>query len=82
LTGSPATLGTQPLTYVSQENGLTVHYPGGWTTQAPAQGDQFLVTFLSPDQSIQSELFVSPLQTGDTAESVTGQMAASALQGE
>ena len=84
LTGTPATLatsGTQPFTYVSQENGVTVHYPNGWTTQPPAQGDQFLVAFVSPDQSIQSELFVSPLQPGDTAESVTGQMAGSSLQG-
>ena len=81
LTGTPATSGTQPFTYVSQENGVTVHYPNGWTTQPPAQGDQFLVAFVSPDQSIHSELFVSPLQPGDTAESVTGQMAGSALQG-
>ena len=81
LTGSTATPGPQPFTYVSQENGVTVHYPGGWTTQPPAQGDQFLVAFVSPDQSVRSELFVSPLQPGDTAESVTGQMAGSALQG-
>ena len=67
--------------YVSQENGVTVHYPDGWTTQAPAQGDQALVVFISPDQSIQSRLFVSPTQPGDTAESVTGQLAGSALQG-
>ena len=81
LTGSPATPGTQPFTYVSQENGVTVHYPNGWTTQAPAQGDQCLVVFVSPDQSVQSELFVSLLQPGDTAESVTTQMAGSSLQG-
>ena len=68
-------------TYVNQENGVTVHYPGGWTTQAPAQGDQALVTFLSPNKSTKSSLYVSPLQPGDTAESVTGQMAGSALQG-
>ena len=81
LTGSPATPGTQPFTYVSQENGVTVHYPNGWTTQAPAQGDQGQVVFVSPDQSVQSELFVSLLQPGDTAESVTTQMAGSSLQG-
>ncbi len=68
-------------TYVSQENGVTVHYPNGWTTQAPAQGDQALIVFVSPDQSIQSELYVSPLQSGDTAQSATVQLAASALQG-
>ena len=70
-----------PSTYLSQENGLTVRYPDGWTTQPPPQGDNALVVFLSQDQSIHSELFVSPVQSGDTAESVTTQMAASALQG-
>ena len=58
------TPGTQPFTYVNQENGLTVHYPNGWTTQSPAQGDQALVVFLSPDQSVQSELFVSTAPVG------------------
>jgi oligopeptide transport system substrate-binding protein len=81
LNASTATTETDPLTYVSQENGLRVHYPQGWTTQSPAQGDQSLVVFVSPDQSIQSELFVSPAQSGDTAESVTSQNADSALQG-
>jgi oligopeptide transport system substrate-binding protein len=78
---TPAAPGTQPDTYVNQENGVTFHYPSGWTTQAPAQGDQAVIVFVSPDQSIQSELYVSPLQSGDTAESVTGQMASSAMQG-
>jgi oligopeptide transport system substrate-binding protein len=76
--GSPA---AQPFTYTSPENGMTVRYPTGWTTQSPAQGSQSLVVFVSPDQGLQSELFVFPLQPGDTAESVTGQMAGSALQG-
>ena len=76
-----ATPVTEPLTYVSQENGLRVHYPVGWTTQSPTQADQFLVTFISPDQSFQSQLFVFTAQSGDTAESITGQMADSALQG-
>jgi oligopeptide transport system substrate-binding protein len=70
-----------PFTYVNQENGVTVHYPNGWTTQAPPSGDQGLTLFVSPDQSIQSELFVSPLQSGDTAQSATVQMAGSSLQG-
>ncbi len=63
-----ATPGAGPSTYISQENGLRVHYPQGWTTQAPAQGSQSLVVFVSPDQSVQAELFVFPLQSGDTAE--------------
>jgi len=72
---------TAPFTYVNQENGVTVHYPNGWTTQTPPSGDQGLILFVSPDQSIQSELFVSPLQSADTAQSATVQMAGSALQG-
>ena len=78
---STATPGARPSTYVSQENGVTVHYPNGWITQPPAQGSQSLVVFVSPDQSVQVELFVFPLQSGDTAESFNGQMAGSALQG-
>ena len=81
MNGTPAAPASQPFTYVNQENGVTVHYPSGWTTQAPTQGDQALIIFVSPDQSIQSELYVSPLQSGDTAKSVTNQMAGSALQG-
>jgi len=80
-TGLAGTPGTQPFTYVNLENGVSVHYPNGWTTQSPAQGDQAQIVFVSPDRSVQSELFVSPAQPGDTAESVTGQLAGSALQG-
>jgi ABC-type transport system substrate-binding protein len=69
------------LTYISQENGLRIRYPQGWTTQAPAQGEQSLVVFLSPDKSVQSDLYVFPAQSGDTAESAIGQLAGSALQG-
>ena len=81
LKASTAMPETEPFTYVSQENGLRVHYPSDWTTQSPAQGEQSLVVFLSPDQSVRSELYVSPAQSGDTAESAAGQMADSALQG-
>ena len=68
-------------TYTSPENGISVHYPAGWTTQPPPQGDQSLIVFISPDQGIHAELFVMPLQSGDTAETVTGQMAGSVLTG-
>ena len=80
-TVTPGTLEAQPFTYASPENGVTVHYPNGWTTQSPPQGDTGLIVFVSSDQSIQAELFVSPVQTGDTAESFTGQMAGSVLTG-
>ena len=81
LTASTATAVPEPDTFVSLENGLRVHYPTGWKIQSPAQGDQSLAIFLSPDQGVQSDLYVFPAGSGDTAESVTGQMAASALQG-
>ncbi len=80
-TVSPGTLEAQPFTYASPENGVTVHYPNGWTTQSPPQGDTGLIVFVSSDQSIQAELFVSPVQTGDTAESITSQNAGSVLTG-
>ena len=79
--GVPTAISAQADTYVSQENGVTVHYPAGWSTQTPAQGDTALIVFVSADQSVQAELFVNASQSGDTAESVTNQMAASALQG-
>jgi len=81
LNAFPPTAVTEPYTYISLENGLHLHYPPGWTTQSPPQGDQSLAIFLSPDQGIQSDLYVFPAGSGDTAESVTGQLAASVLQG-
>lgn len=77
----PTTASSQADTYVSQENGISVHYPAGWSTQSPQQGDTALIVFVSRDQSIQAELFVNPVQPGDNAETITTQMAASALQG-
>jgi len=68
-------------TYSSPENGVVVQYPSGWTTQPPAQGDQSLVTFLSPDQTVHAVLYDFPSQSGDTAQSVNTSMAGSALQG-
>ncbi len=71
----------RPDTFASPESGISVHYPSGWTTQPPAQGDQSMVTFLSPDQTVHSVLYDFPAQTGDTAQSVNDNMASSALQG-
>jgi len=70
-----------PDTFSSPENGVIVHYPSGWTTQPPAQGDQSLVTFLSPDQTVHAVLYDFPAQSGDTAQSVNDTMVGSALQG-
>jgi oligopeptide transport system substrate-binding protein len=72
---------TPPLTYVNQENGVTVHYPRGWITQQPASGDSSLVGFFSSDKAINSYLYVFPAQSGDTPESVVSQNASAALQG-
>ena len=68
-------------TFSSPESGISVHYPSGWTTQPPAQGDNSMVTFFSPDQSVHAVLYDLPAQSGDTAQSVNDSTAASALQG-
>jgi oligopeptide transport system substrate-binding protein len=71
----------EPLTYVNQESGVSVHYPRGWSTQAPAQGDQALTGFVSPDQSISSYLYAFSAAAGDTPESAINEMSSSALNG-
>jgi oligopeptide transport system substrate-binding protein len=72
---------SEPFIFSSPDNGVTVHYPSGWTTQPPAANDQELIIFLSPDQSVRAMLYVFPTTTGDTAESVNGQLAGSVLTG-
>jgi hypothetical protein len=76
-----ATPTVEPLTYVNQESGVQVHYPRGWTTQAPAQGDQALTGFVSPDQTVFSYLYVFPAQASDTPESAIASLSSSALTG-
>jgi oligopeptide transport system substrate-binding protein len=78
---STATPTVEPLTYVNQESGVRVHYPVGWTTQAPAQGDQALTVFASPDQTVFSYLYVFSAQASDTPESVMASLSSSALTG-
>jgi len=79
--GTPAAPTTAPDTFTSPESGVVVQYPSGWTTQPPAQGDQSLVTFISPDQSVHAVLYNFSAQSGDTAQSVDDSLAGSALQG-
>ncbi|MCX6035999.1 MAG: hypothetical protein NTV38_13670, partial [Chloroflexi bacterium] len=76
-----ATATVEPLTYVNQESGVRVHYPRGWNTQAPAQGDQALMDFVSPDQTVFSYLYVFPAQVSDTPESAIADLSSSALTG-
>jgi len=71
----------KPLTYVNQEIGVSVHYPRGWDTQAPAEGDQALAVFVSPDQTVSSTLYVFPAQASDTPESAIADLSSSALIG-
>ncbi|HEY5270305.1 MAG TPA: ABC transporter substrate-binding protein, partial [Anaerolineales bacterium] len=85
-TGGPANVPTatptvEPLTYLNQESGVRVHYPRGWTTQAPAQGDQALMGFVSPDQTVFSNLYVFAAQASDTPESAIASLSSSALTG-
>jgi oligopeptide transport system substrate-binding protein len=79
--GSTATATVEPLTYVNQESGVRVHYPRGWNTQAPAQGDQALTGFVSPDQTVFSYLYAFPAQASDTVESAIADLSSSALTG-
>jgi oligopeptide transport system substrate-binding protein len=72
---------TVPLTYVNQESGVQVHYPPGWTTQTPAQGDQALMGFVSPDQTVVSYLYVFAASASDTPESAIASLSSSALTG-
>ncbi|MBE3117923.1 MAG: hypothetical protein IMZ50_04090, partial [Candidatus Atribacteria bacterium] len=78
LTATPT---VEPLTYVNQESGVRVHYPRGWNTQAPAQGDQALAGFVSPDQTVSSYLYAFPAQASDTPESSIADLSSSALTG-
>jgi oligopeptide transport system substrate-binding protein len=71
----------EPLTFTSAENGLSIHYPRGWSAEPPAQGDQSIVTLISPDQTVQAILYQFPTQPGDTAESVNATLSQSALGG-
>jgi oligopeptide transport system substrate-binding protein len=70
-----------PLTYVNQENGVSVHYPPGWTAKAPSQGDQALMGFFSPDQSISSYLYAFSATANETPESAMASLSSSTLTG-
>ena len=72
---------TMPLTYVNQESGVTVHYPPGWTAKAPSQGDQALMGFVSPDQSISSYLYAFSAAANETPESAMASLSSSTLTG-
>jgi len=78
---STATPTIEPLTYVNQESGVSVHYPRGWTTQPPAQGDQALIGFVSPDKTVFSYLYSFSAQASDTPESAIASLSSSALSG-
>jgi oligopeptide transport system substrate-binding protein len=71
----------EPLTYVNLESGVRVHYPAGWTEQTPTQGDQSVIGFASPDQTVFSSLYVFAAQAGDTPESTMNSLSSSALNG-
>jgi len=71
----------EPLIYVNQESGVEVHYPNGWSTQTPPQGDQALATFVSPDQSVTSYLYTFAAQASDTPESAIASLSNSVLTG-
>jgi oligopeptide transport system substrate-binding protein len=71
----------EPLTYANLESGLQVHYPAGWTEQPPAQGDQSVMGFASPDKTVFTSMYVFAAQAGDTPESTVKSLSSSALTG-
>ena len=71
----------EPLTYANLESGVQVHYPAGWTEQPPAQGDQSVMGFASPDKTVFTSLYVFAAQAGDTPESTVKSLSSSALTG-
>src|SRR5450759_3134986 len=71
----------EPLTYANLESGLQVHYPAGWTEQTPAQGDQSVMGFASPDKTVFTSMYVFAAQAGDTPESTVKSLSSSALTG-
>jgi len=76
-----ATSSSEPLTYVNQESGVSVHYPPRWTTKTPAQGDQSLMSFVSPSQTVYADLYVFPAAASDTPESSIASLSSSVLSG-
>jgi len=76
-----ATATVEALTYVDQESGVRVHYPPGWTPQAPPQGNNALISFVSPDQTVSSYLYVQPAQASDTPELAIADYSSSVLTG-
>lgn len=71
----------EPLNYVNLESGVQVHYPAGWTEQPPAQGDQSVMGFASPDKTVFTSMYVFAAQAGDTPESTVKSLSSSALTG-
>jgi oligopeptide transport system substrate-binding protein len=71
----------EALTYVNLESGVQVHYPAGWTEQTPAQGDQSVMGFASPDKTVFTSMYVFAAQAGDTPESTVKSLSSSALTG-
>jgi oligopeptide transport system substrate-binding protein len=68
-------------TYVSEENGISIQYPKGWTNQAPDSSSSASTTFVSPDSSVQSFLYIQGANSGDIPESAAKQLNADALTG-
>jgi oligopeptide transport system substrate-binding protein len=72
---------TEAQTYVNLESGIKIHYPPGWTTEAPSAGTSALTTFVSPDQTTFVDLYVDAAGASDTPESVIASLSGSVLTG-
>jgi oligopeptide transport system substrate-binding protein len=79
--GPVVTATNEPQTFLSQENGVRVHYPQGWKTRPPDQGDPALTVFVNPDGSVLVYLYVFPAQASETPESAIAGLSGSVLSG-
>jgi oligopeptide transport system substrate-binding protein len=71
----------QANTYTSEENGISIQYPKGWSNQTPDSSSSALTTFVSSDSSVQSLLLIQGANSGDTPESVAKPLNAEVLTG-
>ena len=78
---STATPTTEPLTYVNPESGVRIHYPRGWSMEAPVAGESALVIFVSPDQTTGAKLYAFSEDGSDTLESAVDYLASATLTG-
>lgn len=70
-----------PNTFIDLENGISIHYPQGWTSENTDPNSSALTAFASPDSSVQAILFVFMAAETDTVQLVAEQVIIEAMTG-